>query len=74
MKVQISKTEATVVTEKTRVRPQRPQTPMDNYGNTKPTRQQPWGGYVSTWCYGDSYDTTKSPTSKPGNAKVSKGK
>ena len=74
MKVHISKIEATVTSEKTRVRPQRVEIPMDAYGNEKPTRAKPWGGYVSTWCYGDSYDQKKSPTSKPGNAKVSKGK
>ena len=50
MKVQISKTEATVVTEKSRVRPQRTETPMDAYGNPRPTRTQPWGGFVGTWC------------------------
>ena len=74
MKVQISKTEATVVTEKSRVRPQRTETPMDTYGNERPTRTKPWGGFVGTWCWSDSYDTKKSPTSKPGNAKVVKGK
>ena len=74
MKVQISKTEATVVTEKSRVRPQRTETPMDAYGNPRPTRTQPWGGFVGTWCWSGSYDQKKSPTSKRGNAKVSKGK
>ena len=74
MKVQISKTEATVYTEKMATRAQRPQTPMDTYGNPKPTRTQPWGGFIGTYCFGDSYDQKKSPTSKPGNAKVVKGK
>ena len=74
MKVQISKIESTTVTEKMSTRAQRPQTPMDTYGNPKATRQMPYGAFVGTYCFGDSYDQKKSPTSNPGNAKVSKGK
>lgn len=72
MKVQISKIEASVYTEKMATRAQRPQTPMDTYGNPKPTRKEPWGGFIGTYCFGDSYDQKKSPTSKPGNAKAGK--
>jgi len=72
---QISKTEATIVSRKSPVcGPQRTETPMDAYGNPRPTRTEPWGGFVGTWCWSDSYDQKKSPASKPGNAKVSKGK
>jgi hypothetical protein len=45
---------------------------MDTYGNPKATRQMPYGAFVGTYCFGDSYDQKKSPTSKPGNAKVGK--
>lgn len=72
MKVQVSKIESYTVTEKMSTRAQRPQTPMDTYGNPKATRQMPYGAFVGTYCFGDSYDQKKSPTSKPGNAKVGK--
>lgn len=69
MEVKISKVTAVTNTEKHMTRAQRPQTPMDTYGNPRPTRQKPYGAFIGTHCFGDSDDTTKSPTSKPGNAK-----
>lgn len=43
----------------------RPQLPRDGSKDGRPywtPGELPKGGYQSTWCFGDSHDTKKSPT------------
>ena len=40
----------------------------DTYGQGKPTRTNPIGGFMAMQCFSGSPDQKKSPTSKPGNA------